>query len=43
LHTVDEICAGLEKSGKLQDLFQYVSDGYLKNQRALAARTGSAA
>jgi hypothetical protein len=43
LHTMDEICAGWDKSGGIPDLFQHISGAYFKDQRALPAKTGSAA
>jgi hypothetical protein len=34
LHTVDEICAGWDKSGGIPGLFEHVSNGYFKDQTA---------
>jgi hypothetical protein len=42
LHTVDEICAGWNKSGGIPGLFQYVSTMYVEGSRAMSAKSGSA-
>jgi len=43
LQTVDEICAGWDKSGGIPGMFQHVSGAYFTDQRAPAAKSGSAA